>query len=277
MKKQKIAKALLVTLIIALLGVLFMIPLVWMVLSSLKNANEVFATEFHWLPAEFRWSNYVEVWTSKDMSLVQAYLNSFFIVVFATIGQLVIAAYAAFAFAKINFKGKNFIFMLFLSSMMIPTQVTIIPRFMMFKEMGLYNKLFAIILPSWFGATAIFMLRQFFMGLPDDLMDAAKIDGAGYLRIFHTIMLPLTKPAMVSLIVLSFIASWNEYLSPMIFLTEKTKYTVAQAIRWYLLDQLSRYDLTMACATSAIVPVIILFIVCQKYFVEGIATSGLKG
>ena len=121
------------------------------------------------------------------------------------------------------------------------------------------------------------MLRQFFMGLPDDLMDAAKIDGAGYLRIFHTIMLPLTKPAMVSLIVLSFIASWNEYLSPMIFLTEKTKYTVAQAIRWYLLDQLSRYDLTMACATSAIVPVIILFIVCQKYFVEGIATSGLKG
>lgn len=277
MKTKRTVWTVVKTLVIAAVAVLFIIPLIWMILSSLKSANEVFAVDFHWLPSEFRWKNYVDVWTNEEVSLLRAYLNSLFIVVVATIGQLVIASYAAFAFAKIRFKGKNFIFMLFLSSMMIPSQVTIIPRWMLFKTLGLYDRLWAIILPSWFGATAIFMLRQFYMGLPNELMEAAKIDGAGYLRIFHTIMLPLTKPAMVSLIVLSFIANWNEYLSPLIFLVSKSKYTVAQAIRWYLLDNLSRYDLTMACATSAIIPVIILFVCCQKYFVEGIATSGLKG
>ena len=184
---------------------------------------------------------------------------------------------AAYAFAKIDFKGKKFVFTLFLASIMIPSQVTIIPRFMLFYKMGIYNTLWSIILPSWFGATSIFLLRQFYMGLPNDLIEAAKIDGAGHLRIFAQIMLPLTKPVMVSCIVLSFIALWNEYLSPLIFLSNKKVYTIAQAIRWYLMSDTQQYELTMAAASIAIVPLIILFVFCQKYFVEGIATSGMKG
>lgn len=209
--------------------------------------------------------------------MAKCYWNSILIVVIGTAGQLIVSSMAAYAFAKIDFKGKKFVFTLFLASIMIPSQVTIIPRFMLFYKMGIYNTLWSIILPSWFGATSIFLLRQFYMGLPNDLIEAAKIDGAGHLRIFAQIMLPLTKPVMVSCIVLSFIALWNEYLSPLIFLTNKKVYTIAQAIRWYLMSDTQQYELTMAAASIAIVPLIILFVFCQKYFVEGIATSGMKG
>lgn len=209
--------------------------------------------------------------------MAKCYWNSILIVVIGTAGQLIVSSMAAYAFAKIDFKGKKFVFTLFLASIMIPSQVTIIPRFMLFYKMGIYNTLWSIILPSWFGATSIFLLRQFYMGLPNDLIEAAKIDGAGHLRIFAQIMLPLTKPVMVSCIVLSFIALWNEYLSPLIFLTNKKVYTIAQAIRWYLMSDTQQYELTMAAASITIVPLIILFVFCQKYFVEGIATSGMKG
>ena len=202
--------------------------------------------------------------------------NTLYIALFSIIGQMFISSLAAYSFAKINFKGKQVVFMLFLSSMMVPSQLTIIPRFMLFKTIGLYNNLWAIILPAFFGATSIFMLRQFYMGLPNDLIEAAKIDGAGHLRIFLRIML-LTKAALMSLIILAFISSWNEYMAPLIFLVKKELYTVSQNIQWYMLDEFKEHNLTMAAATSAIVPVVILFIVGQKYFVEGIATSGVKG
>jgi multiple sugar transport system permease protein len=265
------------TIVLAVLAIAFVMPLVWMILTSLKNTNEVFAVDYHWLPSKFRWDNYKTVWTNDSMSMTRAFANTLFITIISVIGHLIVAALAAYAFAKVDFKGKNVIFMLFLASMMIPSQATIIPRFMMFKSIGLYNNLWAVILPGWFSTTAIFMLRQFYMGLPDDLMEAAKIDGAGHLRIFAQILTPLTKPAMVSLTVLACISSWNEYLSPLIFLVKENLYTVSMAIRWYMLDDSQRYELTMAAATCSIVPIIILFLFSQKYFVEGIATAGVKG
>ena len=237
----------------------------------------MFATNFKWLPAIWHWENYKYVWSDATVNMTKAYLNTIFITVIATAVQLAFASLAAYAFAKINFKGKNFVFFLFLSTMMIPVEVTIIPRFMLFNTIGLYNNLWAVILPHWFNATAVFMLRQFYMGLPNDLMEAAKIDGAGHLKIFSRIMMPLTKSALISLMVLSFVSCWNEYLSPLIFLVKTDLYTVSQSIRWYMLDDLQRYELVMAAATSTIIPIIILFIICQKYFVEGIATSGTKG
>ena len=276
-KNANRGKILIKTIIVALCSILFVVPLIWMLLSSLKTTPEVFARPYHWLPKAFQWHNYADVWTNKQMPLLTAFGNSLYIVFFSIIGQLTIASFAAYAFARINFKGKGFIFLLFLSSMMIPSQVTIIPRFMLFKTIGLYNSLWAIILPNFFGATAIFLLRQFYIGLPDDLMEAARIDGAGHLRIFAQIMMPLTKAALVSLFILSFISSWNEYLSPLIFLTKPARFTVSQAIRWYMQDEDKQHNLTMAAAASAIIPVIVLFVFCQKYFVEGIATSGVKG
>lgn len=277
MKKREIGMTIVRTLAVGVVAFVFVIPLIWMILSSLKPANEVFARPYRWLPSVWQWGNYMTVWTAKDMPLLRAFYNSLYIVFFSIVGQMLISSTAAYAFAKIDFKGKNLVFLLFLSSMMVPTQVTIIPRFMLFKSIGLYNNLWAIILPTLFGATSIFMLRQFYMGLPNDLMEAAKIDGAGHLRIFLQIMLPLTKAALVSLIILTFISSWNEYMGPLIFLTKKKNYTVSQAIRWYLMDDAQEYNLTMAAAASAIVPVGILFVFGQRYFVEGIATSGVKG
>ena len=277
MKKNERAAAIVRTIVVSLIAVLFVVPLVWMVLSSLKTAPEVFARPFHWLPARVQWQNYATVWMNEEASMLRAFANTLYIALFSIIGQMFISSLAAYSFAKINFKGKQVVFMLFLSSMMVPSQLTIIPRFMLFKTIGLYNNLWAIILPAFFGATSIFMLRQFYMGLPNDLIEVAKIDGAGHLRIFLRIMLPLTKAALMSLIILTFISSWNEYMAPLIFLVKKELYTVSQNIQWYMLDEFKEHNLTMAAATSAIVPVVILFIVGQKYFVEGIATSGVKG
>lgn len=277
MKKNERAAAIVRTIVVSFIAVLFVVPLVWMVLSSLKTAPEVFARPFHWLPARVQWQNYATVWMNEEASMLRALANTLYIALFSIIGQMFISSLAAYSFAKINFKGKQVVFMLFLSSMMVPSQLTIIPRFMLFKTIGLYNNLWAIILPAFFGATSIFMLRQFYMGLPNDLIEAAKIDGAGHLRIFLRIMLPLTKAALMSLIILAFISSWNEYMAPLIFLVKKELYTVSQNIQWYMLDEFKEHNLTMAAATSAIVPVVILFIVGQKYFVEGIATSGVKG
>lgn len=275
MKHSSKTGKILCTGVLILFAMLFALPLIWMILASLKSTSEVFSRD--WLPSVWKWINYRTVWTDSTVSLLRAFANSAIIVVLGTGGQILISSLAAYAFAKVNFKGKNAVFTLFLASMMIPTQATIIPRFMLFYEIGLYNNLWSLILPSWFGVTSIFLLRQFYMGLPTDLMDAAKMDGAGHLRIFWQIMMPLTKPAMVSSAVLSFITIWNDYLSALIFLVNKRTYTVALAVRYWLFDDAQRYELTMASATSTIIPVVILFVFCQKYFVEGIATSGVKG
>ena len=264
-------------LLLGLLGILFLTPLIWMVFSSLKTTTEVFSTSFTLLPRIPQWNNYTFVWRDSEINMLLAYGNTIFITVISTVVQLLISSLAAYAFAKISFRGKNFVFFLFLSTMMVPVEVTILPRFTLFNTIGLYNNLWAIILPHWFNATSIFMLRQFYIGLPDDLMEAAKIDGATHPVIFLRIMMPLTKTALVSLMVLAIVSCWNEYLSPLIFLVNTKLYTVSQTIRWYMLDDLQRYELVMAAATSAIVPILILFIACQKSFVEGIATSGVKG
>ena len=277
MKNRENISALSKTLILGLFSLAFLLPLIWMVTSSLKSTNEVFSANWKWLPEVWRWDNYVTVWTDPDVNMLSAYANTAFITLVGTLVQLAISSLAAYAFAKINFKGKGLVFTMFLSTMMMPAEVTIVPRFILFKTVGLYNNLWAVILPHFFNVTAIFLLRQFYIGLPDELMEAAKIDGAGHSRIFSRILMPLTKSSLISLMVLSFISCWNEYMAPLIFLVKRNLYTISQVIRWYMLDDLQRYDLNMAAATSAIVPVVILFIICQKYFVEGIATSGVKG
>lgn len=274
--KKKMTGKIIATIIIACVGILFLLPLIWMISGSLKTPLTIFDYPIKWIPDDPQWKNYVEVWTSELMPFTRLYANSTFIVVVTLVGQLLFASLAAYAFAKLDFAGKDIIFMIFLAAMMIPTQATIIPRFMIFKTVGLYDNLWAVILPNWFNATAIFMLRQTYMGLPDGLVEAAKIDGASHFRIWSQITMPLTKPAMVSLGVLGFISSWNEYLTPLIFLIDKKLYTIALGIRFYFSDEAQEFNITMAAATSAIVPILFIFLFCQKYFIEGIATAGMK-
>lgn len=275
MKKQKRVRKIITTVILSLFALLFAMPLLWMILTSFKANNEVFSQ--NWFPTKWHPENYATVWNNDTVPAWRAFTNSLIVVVLGTGGQLIISSLAAYAFAKIDFKGRNTLFALFLGTMMIPSQATIIPRYMLFFKIGLYNNIWSVILPSWFGITSIFLLRQFYMGLPNDLMEAAKIDGAGHFRIFSQILMPLTKPAMISAMILSFISLWNDYLSPLIFLVNKKLYTVPQAVKFWLFDDAKPYHLTMAASTIFIIPVIILFVFCQKYFVEGIATSGVKG
>lgn len=264
------------TLWVTACGIVFLMPLLWMLSSSIKTGPEVFAKDFQWIPDVIQWKNYIQVWTHEKVPFWKLYGNSLFIAVVGTIGELIVASLAGYSLAKINWKAKNVVFIMILVTMMIPAQATIIPRFVLFKGIDLYNTLWALILPAWFNVTSIFLLRQFYMGLPDELMEAAKVDGANHLQIWWRVMLPLTKPAMVTAAVLAFINSWNEYLSALVFLPSSENYTVSQGIQFWMAMS-DEHNLMMTAAASAIVPVVILFLFTQKYFVESIATTGVKG
>lgn len=275
--KQELLAKLFKTAIFFVVGLAFLLPLFWMISASLKTPGEMFAKEFKWIPENPRWENYKSIWTDAEVNMTNGFINSAIISVSSIVVALIFSSLAAYAFAKVDFKGKNFVFMLFLSTMMIPGEVTIIPRFMIFHKLGLYNNLMSVILPHWFAPSAIFMLRQFYMGLPSDLMEAAKIDGASHPRIFSQVMMPLTKTALVSQCVLLFVSTWNEYLAPLIFLANRQLYTASLVVKYQVFDEAAGTDMLMAAATSAIIPTVIIFMFCQRYFVEGIATSGVKG
>ena len=264
------------TLWVTAIGILFLMPLLWMLSSSLKTGPEVFAADFRWIPDKVQWINYAQVWTHERVPFWRLYGNSLFIAVVSTAGELIVASMAGYSLGKIEFKGRNLVFIVMLVTMMIPAQATIVPRFVIFKSMGLYNNIWALIFPAWFNVTSIFLLRTFYMSLPGDLMEAAKIDGASYFQIWLRIMMPLTKPAMVTAAVLAFINSWNEYLSALVFLPTAENYTVSQGIQYWM-SMSDDHNLMMTAAASAILPVIVLFLFTQRYFVESIATTGVKG
>ena len=279
-KKEFIAK-MIKTIIFFVIGLAFLLPLFWMIGTSLKTTAETLDGGFTLIPRNPQWQNYIDVWMgtadSKVITMMTGYKNSVQIILWSIPVSLVFSSLAAYAFAKIKFKGSGLIFLLFLSTMMIPGEVTLIPKYIIYSKVGLNNTLWSIILPHWFAPSAIFLLRQFYMGLPNDLMEAAKIDGAGHPRIFTQIMLPLTKSALVSQTVLTFVSVWNEYLTALIFLTKDKLTTVSLAVRYTLQSESQRTELAMASATSAIVPTLIIFTACQSVFIEGIATSGVKG
>ena len=257
-------------------GLLFLLPLLWMLSSAVKTGPEVFSSNFRWIPKVTQWKNFKTVWVDSKVPFWRLYLNSLTIASVGTVGQLFISSLAGYSLAKINFKGRNLVFIIMLITMMIPVQATVIPRFILFKTIGIYNTLWALILPAFFNVTSIFLLRQFYLSLPDSFVEAAKIDGASHIQIWFRIMMPLTKPAMVTARVLAFITSWNEYLNALIFLPSTRNFTVALGIQYWM-DMTDEYNLMMTAAASAIIPVIVLFLFTQRYFVESIATSGVKG
>lgn len=274
-RKSKIIR-IIHTVWVTAVGLVFLMPLLWMLSSSLKTGPEVFAADFKWIPDKLQWGNYVQVWTHEKVPFWRLYGNSLFIAIAGTLGELLVASMAGYSLGKIRFKGRDLVFIVMLVTMMIPMQATIVPRFVLFKSLDLYNNLWALVLPAWFNVTSIFLLRTFYMGLPDDLMEAAKIDGAGHLQIWAQIMMPLTTPAMVTAAVLAFINSWNEYLSAIVFLPTAENYTVSQGIQYWL-SMSDEHNLMMTAAASAVVPVVVLFLFTQRYFVESIATTGVKG
>lgn len=277
MKTKLSVKKLLFSLVIAVFAVIFLLPFMWMLSSSFKTPMQVFETPFRWITDAIHWENLSRIWNNPDMPFWHLYLNSLFIAVCSVVGQITVASLAAYAFAKIEFPGRNVVFMVMLVTMMIPVQALIIPRYMLFYNLKLYDTPWSIILPNLFNVTSIFLLRQFYMSLPNELMEAALIDGAGHFRIWLKVMLPLTKNGIISATILAFINAWNEYLSPLVFLPSRKNYTVALGIRWYLNDTAQEYNLMMCAAACTIIPIIIIYVCAQKYFEDGVAASSVKG
>lgn len=263
--------------VVLIVGLLIsLMPFLWMLATSLKEPGEVMLYPPKWVPAIFQWKNYVEIW--NIIPLGTFIKNTVIVTIMCMIGELVTASMVAFAFARLRFRGKNFLFWLVLSSMMLPGQVTMIPIFILFKTLGWVDTLKPLILPSFLGGGAfyIFLLRQFFTSIPKELDEAAKIDGCSPLRIYWHIILPLSKPALATVAVFSFIAHWNDFMTPLIYLNSIEKQTLAIGLKWFQGQYGTNYHLLMAAATLALIPVMIIFFVAQKYFVRGISMTGLK-
>lgn len=264
------------TLVMAGFGLLMVIPFVWMLSASLKREAEIFVYPIQWIPEVFRFDNYRQVWTGNNPFGV-FYLNSIKVAVLSVVGQVVTSSLAAYAFARIPFKGRNVIFMLYLATMMIPQQVTLVPRFMLFDWLGIINTHWAVILPSMFLVFGVFMLRQFFLSIPFELSESATLDGAGEIRIWWRIIMPLAMPAISSLCILSFVWEWNEYLNPLIFLRDKSLFTIPLGLDYFMDEVGTQYSLMMAAAVSATLPLVLVYFAGQKLFIESVASSGVKG
>ncbi|MDQ7911204.1 carbohydrate ABC transporter permease [Phytohabitans sp. ZYX-F-186] len=254
-------------------ALLMVVPFVWMILSSLKDQPQVFVFPPKWLPDPARWGNYAEVWRAAPF--LRAYGNSVFIAVMIVALQLVTCAMAAYAFARLRFRGKNLLFLLFLATMMVPGQLTIIPVFLLMANIGLYDTHWAIILPEGlFSAFGVFMLRQFVRGIPLELEDAALIDGASRWRIFWSIIMPLLRAPLAALGTFTFVSSWNNFLAPLVFLRSPENYTVPVLIAQFKGEYSTNLPLLMAAASIAIVPVLVVFVIAQRQIIRGVTLTG---
>jgi len=279
MKRYRIKPSTIVVFIILLIGACTMIvPFVWMLSTSLKEATLVYKLPPQWLPNPVDWNNFIEVW--KSSNILTGLKNSTIVTITVIVCSTVTSSMAAFAFAKLKFPGKNIFFIALLSTMMIPFVVLLIPQFLIYSNLKWINTLIPLIVPASLGnVSIIFFLRQYMLGLPNELMDAAKIDGCSYFGIYWRIFLPISKPALIANTIMLFMATWNDYFGPMIFTNSKSTQTVQVAIAFLNSYHETQTDIPVVMAASliAILPVLILFITCQKYFTESFAMSGIKG
>jgi multiple sugar transport system permease protein len=267
---------LLLTIVLLGFGICMVLPFIWMLSSSFKKPIDVFNYPMQWIPDQWEFKNYSLVWSGRNPFWLY-YYNSAKVTVLTVIGTVIISSAAAYGFARIYFRGRDFVFFVFLATLMIPDQVTLVPRFIMFNWIGLYNTHWAIILPGMCTAFGIFLLRQFYAGLPKDFTEAAKMEGAGHLVIWLRIIAPLSKPALISLIILSTTWNWNEFLNPLVFLASSELWTIPLGLTNFIDEAGTEYSLMMAASVSAILPLFLLFLFCQKWFIEGVVSSGVKG
>ncbi len=267
---------------LAIIGVVSSIPLLWMLSTSLKESGKEFRFPPELIPYPVAWSNYIDVW--GDTGIHQFFLNSVLVTVLATIGTIITSSMVAFGFARITFPGRNLLFVLMLSTMMLPGIVTLVPQFVLFRYLHWIDTPLPLIVPFWFGGGAffIFLVRQFMLQLPKELDEAALADGASYLRIYWNIILPLTGPALATVAIFSVQAHWNEFIAPLIFLNSETWRTLALALRSFLVDAsdfaaIPPWNQLMASGVIMLLPILVLFFAAQRYFIRGIALSGLTG
>ncbi len=274
-KKAVLGKIAVYTILI-LIALIMIIPFLWMLSASIKSDREVFQmSPFVWIPEEPRWDNYLKIWTKIPFAKFVG--NTVYLTLVVTFLQLLTSSFAAYSFAKLNFRHKSTLFLAYIATIAMPWQVYMVPQFIMMRKMGLNDKLLAIICLQAFSAFGVFMMKQFYEGIPDDLCEAARIDGMSEYRIYASIMLPLSKPALSTLTIFTFVATWNDYLGPLIYLKSQENKTIQLGLKMFISQYSSDYGLIMAGSVLSLIPVLIVFLILQKYFVEGVASTGLKG
>lgn len=263
-------------LVMIITALVVVLPFVWMASTSLKGPSEVFSYPPKWIPTEWQFQNYSDAFQAAPFG--RYFFNSSFIAICVTLGQLISCSLAAFAFARMEFRGKKFLFSLFLSTTMISTQVTLVPSYLIIQKLNWIDTYQGLIIPFIANAFGIFMLRQAFMTIPDELEDAAKIDGCGRLRFLCQICLPLIKPTLAAQALFAFMGNWNAYLWPLIITNRQEMRTLQIGLRYFVSQEGgTQWGIYMAAAMIVILPVVAIYFMVQKSFVEGIATTGLKG
>ncbi len=292
-KNERIAK-ILVSILLALGAVTMLVPIFWMISTSFKSATEVFAVPPVWIPNPLHLENYPKAWNISGMYSSDTWTflgiqiqgvtfwtygwNTIVIATLSCVGVTFSSSLVAFAFARLRFPGRNFLFILCLATLMVPGQVTMIPSFILFKSMGWYDTFYPLVVPAFLGGGAwnIFLLRQFFMTIPYEMDDAAKIDGCTDLGVWWRILMPLCKPALTTVAVFSFVYNWNDFMNPLIFLDSNSKKTLALGLTNFVSLYGQDYHLLMAASLIISIPIALMFLVGQRYFIQGIATTGLK-
>ncbi len=261
----------------ALLGLaaFTLIPFVWMLSSSLKLDQEVFQYPMRWVPQTFHFENYTLIW--QRVSLLTYFKNTGIVAVAVTFMQILTSSFAAYAFAKINFRGRDTLFLMYIGTIAVPWQAYMIPQFIQMRFLGLYDTLWALIVLQSFSAFGVFLMRQFYLGIPNELCEAARIDGLSEYGTWWRIILPLARPAIATLLIFTFVNTWNDYMGPLIYLTKDQNKTIQVGLRRFIQAYTSDYHLIMAASLCSLIPVGVVFLFFQRYFIEGIATTGLKG
>ena len=259
-----------------IIALAFLLPFAWMISTSLKNDADAYTIPMQWIPASPKWSNYADV-LFGSASILPAFGNSFIVAAFRVVGELLTASLAGYAFARLKFRGRDKVFLIYLGTAIIPAQLLLVPRFIYFQNLGLYDHLGALILPGMFTVLGTFLMRQYFVGLPAEYADAARTDGASEWVIFRRIYFPMAGPVLSALGILSFVWSWNDYESPLVLISSPSHYTLPLALTNFV-DATGTIQpgLTMAAAVLSILPIFVVFLVLQKRFVQAMSSSGLK-
>lgn len=276
-RRQKTHKMLL-TIIMFTFALIILFPFIWMLFCSFKPLNEIYEFPPRFFSGNMSLKNYKEVLFEQDPSFLVYLKNTVFTTVVSVLGTVITSSMAGYAFAKMKFKFRDQLFLLYLVTMMVPFQVLMVPQFILFKQLGIFNTLWALILPRLFTPLGTFLMRQYFLDVPNEIIEAGKVEGLGEFGIFSRLVLPIAKPAISTVVILNFVWRWNDYEAPLIFLTDSKLYTLTVGLTNFIDESgFSQDNLIMAATTIALIPIILVFIFGQKYFIEGLTSGSVKG
>ncbi|MBT1166040.1 carbohydrate ABC transporter permease [Bifidobacterium simiarum] len=258
-----------------LCSLFILLPFIWMVLASVKPNNEVFMVPMKWLPSVWHWENYANIWTDSSMLLWVG--NTVFFAICVTFLQVFTGSFAAYGFSKIRFRGRNTLFLIYIATMAVPWQAYMIPQFKMLSAIGLADTRWSIILLQAFGAFGVFMMKQFYDTIPEELSEAARLDGLSEFGIYRKVILPLSGPSIAALGIITFTNTWNDYMGPLIYLRSPDLYTIQLGLKTFISQNSADYAMIMTGSVMSVLPILIVFLLGQRQFIEGIATSGMKG